>query len=201
MTTQDLAVSVRHCDEPDELYWHPAGALEPRGAHVELDLSDGVLLASYDEELTTAEGRGGVRRYWGIPVLTAEAANDLLDRLAPLAARVLSGALVDRDDNGNPVGRLTTDDAHDSESDIAALCEAEFADGEHNPGLLPVWGIEGATNGEEVEDYAITAKTTDAELDAITERHLTDFRDAMEQPHAVIHGMRDYLEGLRNDLR
>ncbi len=137
---------------------------------------------------------------WAIPVLTAESANELLDELAPLAARVLAGADVEWDGN-NHVGVLDAD-AQDAADEIAARCERLLEE----PFYASYTAL-GETDAYDwfdcaattAADLGITAETTDeklAELAAAEEREVLT-----AQEPAVLTGALEYLAGVRDDLR
>ncbi|MFJ3576045.1 hypothetical protein [Streptomyces rubiginosohelvolus] len=71
---------------------------------------------------------------------------------------------------------------------------------EISPLAARVWDIDGATNGHEAEEHGITAETSDERLDEIAAKITQDFAGCGESPVAVVHGLDDYLRGLRADL-
>ncbi|GGW17497.1 hypothetical protein GCM10010264_73150 [Streptomyces globisporus] len=200
-------VKIIRCTEPDELYRHYDGQSEPQGTYIELDLQQESLLADYDAEVgsgSPAAVRHGFERRYAIPVLTGEAANRVMEEIAPLAARMLADWEEIWDGN-NMVARLG-DDARAAEAEIeehlglgygGKRIEFQgFGDGD----LVGVWGVDGATNGYEAEEYGITAGTTSERLDEIAAKITGDLAECGESPVAVVHGLDEYLRGLRAEL-
>ncbi len=182
-----------------DLHLHYPGQTRRQPCHVELDIrGDGELTAEADPEIggayPMAVGHGLVLR-WTIPALCGDAANDLLQRLAPLAQRVVDGS--DEEwDGSNRVGKLN-DDARAAVEEIEAICD--HVDGSE----IVVWKAEDwyeplasaklrgdARLADIGQDLGITATTTDEELSAI--------EDA-EEAKAIGEGV-DGIEGLGNYL-
>ncbi|MFI8769553.1 hypothetical protein ACIGN6_32240 [Streptomyces sp. NPDC053792] len=194
-------MTVRLLTRPDELHARFHGQSEAQPAYVELGLKDGILLASYDAVVgqgVEAEVYHGIDRRWSIPVLTQDAANRLLDDLAPLAQRVLDGSDVVWDGN-NWVGRVVTEDAEAAYDEITERCEG-IEDHDGNEDLLSVWSTDSIGDLWDAEEAGVTAQSTDEELDRIEERLTEEFRDGQGLAFVVIEGLDDYLKQLRDDL-
>lgn len=196
MTT---TVTIRPCTDPTELFRHYDGQSEPQPAYIALDLETGGMWASYDAIVgsgTPEEVFHGRERWYGIPTLTAEAANELMERLKPLAARILADSDTEYS-NGNRVGVLG-EDAQAAEAEIEQIIASEYDAGalEGTNALVAAWDINGVVNGEEADTYNITAATTDERLEEIETELLTDMGGV-----AVCHGLDDHLRKLRDDLR
>jgi hypothetical protein len=200
VTTIATEVVIIECDAVDELYRWYQGEQAPQPTFVALDVRTGHLWAGWDAEIGTAipvdVAYGFVRRY-GIPLLTGDAANTLMAEIAPLAQRVLDGARTEWYGQ-NTVARLDAD-ATEADEAIAARLDHEAADVD-NPGVLPVWRIDTIGEAWTADEAGVTASTSDAELAAIGERLLAEFRGGQGQPHAVIEGLDEYLTGLRAEL-
>ncbi|MFC9816500.1 hypothetical protein ACFVJM_31070 [Streptomyces virginiae] len=198
---ENLTVTVRPLTRPDELHARFHGQSEAQPAYVELGLEDGILLASYSTEVGSgvpASVHHGIDSRWSIPLLTQDAANRLLDELAPLAQRMLDGSEIVWN-GSNRVGRLVTEDAEAAYDAIAERCEGiEEHDG--NPDLLAVWSTDSIGGLWDAEEAGVTAGTTDEELDRIGERLTEEFRDGQGLEVVVIEGLDDYLRRLRDDL-
>ncbi|MER8237567.1 hypothetical protein [Streptomyces sp. NPDC094049] len=201
-----LTVTIQHLSETDELYRWYEGESGPQRAYVELSLTDGAFLAAFDGLIESDRPERvvhGIDRRWTIPVLTAQAANGLLDDLAPLAQRLLDGSAIEWDGK-NHVGRVLTADAQEADAEITrrceALSEALSEDGGAADDLLDAWSIDTIGDTWSAEDAGITATTTDAELDETEQRLLEEFREGVGQPYAVIHGLDQHLRGLRDAL-
>lgn len=191
------AVEIIRCTAPTELHRHYEGQGEAQGAYIELDLRQGSLLASYNAEVGNAvpfSVRHGFERRYPIPVLTGEAANRVMEEIAPMAARMLADWEEIWDGN-NSVARF---------GEAAQAAEAEI--GEHlgqgfdGSDVVAQWDIDGATNGCEVEEYGITAETSDERLDEIEAEITRDLAGIGEGAVAVVDGLDAYLRGLRADL-
>lgn len=97
-----------HCQYTSELH--------PQPCFVELDPTEGTLHCEYDTRIGpgTVDGVHNGRIFrWAIPCLTADAANDLMDRILPLAKKIQDGFSLTFDGpEGHGVreyGRLTAD--------------------------------------------------------------------------------------------
>ncbi|MEW1912529.1 hypothetical protein AB0442_29520 [Kitasatospora sp. NPDC085895] len=194
-----VKVDVRYVTRSAELHRRYHGQSQAQPVYVELGLGDGVLLASYDAEVgggRPAEVHHGIDWRWTIPILQAEAANELLDELAPLAQQVLDGSEVVWDGH-NRVGRILTDEAQAAFDAIGERCAALTDEDE---GVLPVWDMDSIGDAWTADEAGITAETTDAELEEIEARLLQEFREGQDQPHAVIEGLTEHLRQLRDDL-
>lgn len=127
---------------------------------------------------------------WRIPALKGDAANALLARIAPLAARVCAGYTKHWDGN-NHVGRFSAD-ATAAEEQIRDLCDhAGSADEQIQ--VFTAGDYFGALGSLLVQarELGITADTTDAQLTAIGETELG--RPGVD----VIDGLADHLDAIR----
>lgn len=203
-----MSVRIIACTEPAELYRHYDGQTEAQGAYIELDTQDPSLLADYDSEVGGAipfSVYHGLQRRYGIPVLTADAANRVMEEILPFAERIVAGAETEWDGNNTVV--VLNDDAQAAEEALEAHLGLPSQDygGAPNQGfdesdLVAVWDIDGATNGCEVDEFDITADTTNARLDEIEAEILSNLIDIGESNVVMCHGLDDYLRELRNDL-
>lgn len=117
-------LTVNYPATESSLYRRLPGQLRPQPCIVELDCQSGTLTARYDEcgpgEWTSAQWLG-FTMHWLIPCLTAKAATELLDEVAPLASRVVNGWRREWDGSQH-VGRLSPDAESASET-IDALID------------------------------------------------------------------------------
>ncbi|MFD7661031.1 hypothetical protein [Streptomyces sp. NPDC059788] len=197
MTT--TTIRVIECTSPDELYRQYSGQSEPQPCYIELDLREGVLLASYNAEIGNAvpfSVHYGFDRRYDIPLLHAEAANQALRDVTPLADRILADWEQVWDGN-NLVARLGKD-AQAAEEELDALLEDRFAESDQ----VTVWDVDSATNGCEADEYSITAETTDDRLDEIEEQIRQDLAGVSGSGSSVVvlEGVNDYLRRLRDGL-
>lgn len=80
------------CSEPAELYEQYATETQPQPVYLRLSLRDGTLSASYAPETKGTEGSVvlGYTLRWRIPELTADAANELMEKVAEDAQIILN---------------------------------------------------------------------------------------------------------------
>ncbi|WP_127469563.1 hypothetical protein [Streptomyces sp. B27] len=199
-------IEIIRCTAPDELYCRYDGQSEAQGAYIELDLQRSTLLADYDAQVdggVPAAVYHGFERRYAVPVLTGEAANRVMEEIKPLAARVLADWEEVWDGN-NMVARLG-EDAQAAEDEIGEHLgldysgmgfETVFSDED----LVAQWDTDGAVNGHEAEEYNITAQTSDARLDEIAAEITRSLAECGESTVAVVHGLDEYLRGLRDEL-
>src|SRR5690606_3180787 len=123
--TPMTTVKIRPVTEPAALYRRYEGSHRPQSAYVALDLTNGALYADYWGTNGTPMGVWlGQVRTWSIPPLVADAANELLREIAPLAQRILDGATIETGSRtGAPVGVLN-DDAMAAEREIGKIIES-----------------------------------------------------------------------------
>lgn len=200
-------VNVIECTSPAELFRRYDSQSEAQPAYIELDLRHETLLADYNPEVGNAlpgTVRHGFDRRYGIPILTAEAANRIMAELVPLADRILADWEQVFDGN-NMVARLG-EDAKAAEAEIEEKLGLNLGYGDaENQGfdeadIVAEWDIDGATNGGEAEEYSITADTTDDRLDDIEAEITKDMAGIGASDVAVVHGLDTYLRDMRDHL-
>lgn len=188
-------IHVAHISPVDALHHRYHGQSERQDCYIELDCQDGELTADYNAEIGNAVPmavhHGHVRRYT-IPCLKADAANALLDKIAPLAQRIVDGYSSEWDGN-NHVADLD-DDAQAAEAEIESLCDYDY-----DVETVTVWQAEDWFAGvggydRQRAEMGITAATTDEELDAMTKR---EEAQATADEVDAIEGVRAHLEMLR----
>lgn len=200
-----MSVRIIECTEPTELYRHYDGETQAQPAYIELDTQAGTLLATYNAEIGNGipfSVRHGLDRRYGIPIVTAEAANRIMQEIAPLADRVIAGTEAEWD-GSNTVAKLN-DDARAAEDEIEKFLGCGYPYSEHpftDEDLVAVWDVDGAVSGDEVEEYGITADTTDERLDEIAAEITRNLADCGDSAVAVVTGLDEYLSGLRKELQ
>lgn len=125
-----MDIEIHRLTRDDELYRRYDGREKPQPCHLDLDLDLGNFGAEYNPEVGNAVPmavHNGRELWYPIPCLTADAANALMDRVAPLADRIYVGSEIEWDDN-NHVGRLD-DDGLKAHEELTRLCEALFEPG------------------------------------------------------------------------
>lgn len=192
-------------DDPTALWHHYSGQLRHQDVFVELDLRDGHMTVDYSGEVgnavPVAVWNGEVRRYALAAVPTTAGANRLLQRLAPLAQRVLDDSTqvynARRGQNLIAVG----EEGASSEADIAeVLAEIDAPDyGREATDLVAVWALE-ALNAPEWYD-GITADISDAGIAEITNAVLADMAADCGAGAAVCDGLYEHLIDYRDTLR
>jgi hypothetical protein len=208
-------VEIVYCTRDDELFhWYPGQQERRQKTYIEVDIENGTLMADWASEVPggTAQSqrlRNGIERQYPIPPLTAKAANRLLDELAPFAQRVLDGASIEWDSRSGQMVGILTEDALDAEEAIGKRLGYDVDRYSALPGedvfddvdIIGVWDIDSAVNGQEVSEYDITTDTDDDRLEQTEREILSDLKDAGDHEVVVCPGLREYLIGLRDDLR
>lgn len=203
-----IDVQIIDCTDPTELYCRYDGQSEAQDVYIELDLHEGKLFADYTAQIGSGIPGSvyhGFDRRYSIPVLTAAAANRVMREIAPLANRILAD-WEEVWDGHNMVAELG-EDAQAAEAEIEEHLGRSLGYSDHgykNQGfsgdVVAEWDIDGATNGNEVEEYGITAETTDKRLDEIEAEITRDLAGVSESKVAVVHGLDKHLRDLRHEL-
>ncbi|MFE9769496.1 helix-turn-helix domain-containing protein [Streptomyces sp. NPDC005808] len=211
-----MSIRIIDCTDALELYRHYDGQTEGQPAYIELDLREGTLLADYNGEIGNAVPgtvHHGIERRYSIPTLTGDAANRVMKELAPLAERILADW--EEKWNGNNNVAVLGEDALAAEEEIEDRlgCNLGYGDldadtqGFEDIDIVQEWNVDGATNGDEADEYGITADTTDGRLDEIAAEITRDMAACAGRtegdprvPVAVVHGLNEYLCDLRNEL-
>ncbi|WP_194838894.1 hypothetical protein [Nocardia sp. XZ_19_369] len=197
----NLLVTPVDTATPTTLYCRYSTEQAPQPCHVSLDLESGNLTADYNSEPGSALPESVYHQrtlWWSIPCLTADGANELLDALAPLAARVLAGASVEWNGNNN-VGRFDAD-ADAAQAEIAAACSG-IGDADY-PRVLEWdaddWFAEG-------EPPVVGAELTDAELGLLGESLAAEALEMSTSPRPddvnVIARLNEWLGQARDAAR
>lgn len=204
-----MTIHITPCTDPTELYRHYDGQSEPQPAYIELDTQAGTLLADYDAEIGNAVPATvwhGLERRYSIPILTADAANRVMKEIVPFAERIVAGTEAEWD--GHNTVAVMNEDAQAAEEELedhlgCNLGQGDFeadTQGFSDSDLVAVWDLDGATNGQEADEYNITADTTDARLEEIEQQILADLAGGGESRIAVWPELGDYLKQLRDGL-
>ncbi|MBV2364245.1 helix-turn-helix domain-containing protein [Streptomonospora nanhaiensis] len=199
-----MSVEITPCTRPAELYRRYDGQTGPQPCFIELDTRDGAMRADYDAEIGNAVPasvwHGLVRRY-PIPALSAEAANRVMEEIRPLAERIVTDTEEHWDGN-NHVARMGAD-ALAAEEEIQRLLGC---DDDAEPVLfdatdeVTVWYLDGATNGQEAEEFEIGPETTDERLDEIAEEIRSNLEGSSEGGVVILDDeVVQYLYQLRDD--
>lgn len=178
------------------LYHRYPSQTSPQPAYVALACETGALTAETDPEIGGAvpfRVWHGHEIRWAIPALKADAANELLAAIEPLAQRVCDGYASVWDDH-NHVAELD-DDAREACDAIEALCERA---GDDESDTLSIWEACDwygplCSRDSQRAQLGITAATTDAELAAIVAREETTASADTDG----VDGLEEYLADLR----
>lgn len=196
-----MPVRVIETASEDALHRRYDSQSSPQDCYIELDLREGTLLADYNSEVGNAVPgavRHGFEIRYPIPALTGSAADELMYRIAPLAERIVADWEQVRDGN-NMVARLG-EDAQAADAEIGAEIGYDPEDDYTDPAdLIQVWDVDGACNGTEVEDYGITADTTDERLGEIEEEIRKSLQEVSDGV-VVLDGVAEYLQDKRAEL-
>lgn len=178
------------------LYRHYDGQTNAQSAYIELALREETLSADYNSEVGNAVPFSvyhGFERRYPIPTLTGSAADRLMEEIAPLADRILADWTQEWD--GNNMVAVLGDDAKAAEAEI----EEKLSGDPESSDAVQEWDVDGATNGNEAEEYGITAQTTNARLDEIEAEIIRDMSEFDGGAVVIVNGLADYLRQLRDD--
>jgi hypothetical protein len=206
-------IRVIHVEKPKALFCHYARQTSAQSCYIELDCREGTLLATYDAEIGNAipfTVYYGHEKRFGIPCLTNDAVNQLMDSLVPLAERVVAG-YDSYWDGHNMVARFNGDAqaALEEISDCCECCDMEM-DG------IVEWDVEDWLNNviqrtdsdgksckwdscvkTVIQDVGeITGITTDEELFDMEKKIEGDLEDNM-----VLTGVSKFLEEERDNCK
>ncbi len=153
--------------EKFELAHQYPGQNKPQDCYVDLDLKNETLTADWNGEIGNAVPmdvyHGHTRRY-SIPCLVMDAANDLLDEIAPLAERVIAG--YESWWNGNNHIAKLDDDAQAAEDEINKICNETYVSADEN-NTVRMWDAEEWLDNIKSD----TAGKTDEELEKMAEEY------------------------------
>lgn len=182
--------------KPHQLYAHYQGQTNRQDAYIELDTRTGKMSADYDAEIGNAVPMSvwhGIVLRWTIPPYLASVANEEMERIAPLAQRVLDGASLEWDGN-NTVGSYTAD-ANAAVNEIEDLL-AERAD--YNDEMEICWEAGHDWYYDAARQF-LAADTTDEQIEAWMDEDSTpyDFTTAVIDRDAIT----EWMRGRRDELR
>lgn len=194
-----MNVTIVRVPHPTALFHRYPGEQQEQDCFLALDLETGRLECDWNGEIgngvpMSVHHRRALR--WTIPTLTDVSANELMDKVAPLAQRILDGSSVEWDGNNN-VGRLNAD-AEDADDEIRDITEGW---GEE-PDLVHSWSaFDWYSEGDDpAPELGLTADTTDGQLYDIEKKAEADI-NATAEGVVVVHDLREYLESRRNEMR
>ncbi len=201
-TTADATIEIVYVESDTELHHRYRGQASAQGCYVWLNCKTSKLGASHDSEIGNAVPfavhHGHTRRFT-IPALKAAPANELLEEIAPLAARVVAGYSSEWD-GSNHVADFD-DDAEAAIDEIDTLCQ-RIVDRADDSEQVSVWDAADWFGGvgdhdQQRKALGITVETTDEQLDEIETREEASVKG---EGADVIEGLRSHLEALRTEV-
>jgi hypothetical protein len=191
-----MSVQIVKVAHDDELFFEMNDGAAP--TYVDVDLTSREISAGYHAASGTP-GRvwhGFIRRY-DIPLLTADAANRLMERIVPLAERMCDDWSEEIGRGGRAEAVLGADGRAAEAELIATLPDENTVD---PASTIDVWDAANLFIGNEVDEYGITADTSDAELEQIAEQMLDEVRSSSASGVVVAPGLEEYLRDLRDEM-
>jgi len=212
-----MSLTINKISDSKKLYRKYDGQSDSQGIYIELDCKNETLSVSYNAEIGNAVPFSvyhGHEQRWGIPLLTTDAINSLLDEIEPLAERVVAGYESEWDGN-NHVAEFD-EDAQNALDEIEELCNAAEENADETD-TVQEWDIENYLDSVTfyhdsdekqckwqsvvtviVGDYGtITGKTTDDELSDIK----TAIDDDTDGENIVLNGVEKWLTKLRDQCK
>jgi hypothetical protein len=183
-------VTISKVSNPTALYCKYASQLNPQPCYVELDCDKETLSASYNGEVGNAVPftvYHGHDQRWGIPCLTADAVNEFMEEILPLAQKIVDG--YESIWNGHNHVADFTEDAQEAIEEIESKCdELERTTDESN--TVQVWNI-----SEWITD-TVKATTSDDDL-----QKMIDDAEPCENNIVIEGDIEEYLKNLRSEKR
>jgi len=189
-----MATTIRKLTDTAELACWYRSQTAPQSCFVELDCRAQTLRANYKPEIgyiCPSSVWHGHNQRWTIPILTAGAANKLMEAILPVCDRVVAG-YESCWDGSNNVARFS-EDATDAIDEIGQVIgEMPFNDFDL---LSMVPACEWLYDAR--HDLGVTATTTDDELGEMAQ---TLDAEELDNQNVVMTGTLEYLESLRDRL-
>ena len=212
-----MSLTINKISNSKKLYRKYDGQSDSQGIYIELDCKNENLSVAYNAEIGNAVPFSvyhGHEQRWGIPLLTTDAINSLLDEIEPAAERVVAGYESEWDGN-NHIAEFD-EDAQNALDEIEELCNAAGENADETD-TIEEWDIgnylDNVTfyhDSDEkqckwqsvvtviVGDYGtITGKTTDDELSDIK----TAIDDDTDGENIVLNGVEKWLTKLRDQCK
>lgn len=191
-----MHIQITKVDRDDELFFEMDNGAAP--TYLEVDLTSREISAGYHAGSGTPGQvwNGFIRRY-DIPLLTADAANRLMERVAPLAERMCDDWSEEIGRGGRAEAVLGADGRAAEGELIATLPDENTVD---PADTVDVWEASLMFVGNEAEEYGITADTSDEELEQIAEQMLDEIRSSSASGVVVAPGLEEYLRDLRDEM-
>ena len=191
-----MNIQITKANQPAELFFEMESGAAP--TYLEVDLTSREISAGYQVGSGTP-GRvwhGFIRRY-SIPLLTADAVNRLMEKIAPLAEQMCDDWSEEIGRGGRAEAVLGADGRAAEDELVATLPGDEDVDPADK---IDVWDAANLFVGNEAEEYGITADTSDEELKKIAIQMLDEVRSSSASGVVVAPGLEDYLRDLRAEM-
>lgn len=183
-------VTITKVTNPTDLHCHYSGQTFPQPCYIELDCKTETLSASYNAEVGNAipfSVYHGHDQRWGIPCLTADAVNEFMEEILPLAQKIVDG--YESIWNGHNHVADFTEDAQEAIEEIQSRCdELERTTDESN--TVQVWNISDWIIDE------VYAATSDDDL-----QKMIDDSEPFENNVVIEGDITEYLTNLRIEKR
>lgn len=191
-----MNIQITKANQPAELFFEMESGAAP--TYLEVDLPGREVSVGYQVGSGTP-GRvwhGFIRRY-DIPLLTADAVNRLMEKIAPLAERMCDDWRENIGRGGRAEAVLGADGRAAEDELIATLPDENTVD---PASTVDVWDASLMFVGNEAEEYGIAERTSDEELEQIAEQMLDEVRSSSASGVVVAPGLEEYLRDLRAEL-
>src|SRR5690606_41699774 len=132
---------------------------------------------------------------YDIPLLTADAVNRLMEKIAPLAEQMCDDWSEEIGRGGRAEAVLGADGRAAEDELVATLPGDEDVD---PADLVDVWDAAALFGGNEVDEYGITADTSDQQLEQIATHMLDEIRHNSASGVVVAPGRQEDLRDLRD---
>lgn len=177
-------VRIQQAESRGEIYCRYRDQINAQPVHVQLDIRDGVMWASYNPEIGNAMPmdvwHGLIRRYMLYSFPTVNGVNEFMEHIKPYAQRVLDDSREAWNDH-DWIGKLGND-AKRAEEGILSACENWFEEGD----LLRICDVEQWFEACSDDDLSIEPHMTDEQIDTLA---------SVLEDDAINSGEIDILEG------
>lgn len=191
----NVTVEITRVETENAFYCKFQSQNQCQPAYVELDCETGKLYAYVSGEIGNGVPMRVYHRLsvrWGIEALKTDAANALLEEIAPLAQRIVDG--FDSGFDGHNIVGSFEKDAEEAEQEISDLCGQTSEYDRVKSWDAADWFAEQGRAAVTAE-FGITAKTTDDELAAMVAKAESDIDSEYCDE---LTGTAEYFESLRS---
>ncbi len=191
-----MNIQITKINQPAELFFEMNDGAAPTYLYVDLPGRE-VSVGYHAGNGTPGRVWHGYTRRYDIPLLTADAVNRLMEKIAPLAEQMCDDWSEEIGRGGRAEAVLGADGRAAEAELIAALPGNEDVD---PADLVDVWEASLMFVGNEVDEYGITADTSDQQLEQIAEQMLEQVRSSSASGVVVAPGLEECLRDLRAEL-